>query len=154
MRGENTIYREAIMLPEGTSPRARGKQKRALTWGFVARNIPACAGKTLISPIVSHALQEHPRVRGENPEMNSSDKSLGGTSPRARGKRRAIAWRVSLLRNIPACAGKTAQRHSLQELEPEHPRVRGENRLILWGATATRGTSPRARGKLAFLTFL
>ena len=50
--------------------------------------------------------------------------------------------------NIPACAGKTAP-HAMRSAAPqEHPRVRGENAGLFYKAMLSKGTSPRARGKL------
>ena len=86
VRGENTIYREATMLPEGTSPRARGKLLEAIAPATSARNIPACAGKTKFVHALRSRFTEHPRVRGENRIQRKCQSSVPGTSPRARGK--------------------------------------------------------------------
>ena len=51
------------------------------------RNIPACAGKTVVAVAIRLLLEEHPRVRGENGVVSMFDIRISGTSPRARGKR-------------------------------------------------------------------
>ena len=46
-------------------------------------------------------------MRGENQNLTFGDMGLGGTSPRARGKRANSIHHRLKPRNIPACAGKT-----------------------------------------------
>ena len=112
-----------------------------------AGNIPACAGKTGGFRGVPGSNQEHPRVRGENSGAGISGSWAIGTSPRARGKQRLIHAEPPKVRNIPACAGKTSQRHQQRSHNPEHPRVRGENTSGTISVASSMGTSPRARGK-------
>ena len=87
-------------------------------------------------------------MRGENghgPDFLEQD---GGTSPRARGKHRQVYIKPNIIRNIPACAGKTCLNLHAWWGVAEHPRVRGENRRSRGAGGRCRGTSPRARGKL------
>ena len=125
----------------------RGKQKPALTSGFVTRNIPAYAGKTDQGQQVKTITKEHPRVCGENGSMKPLPHRKAGTSPRMRGKR----WRhhcvVFRWRNIPAYAGKTECGKTLLNQAGEHPRVCGENRIQRKCQSSVPGTSPRMRGK-------
>ena len=100
----------------------------ACRWGGQRRNIPACAGKTLIGARM---------VRRK-----------WGTSPRARGKLLPAIASTESLRNIPACAGKTLHHAGSAGNISEHPRVRGENLANSPWEKAIIGTSPRARGKL------
>ena len=125
----------------------RGKRPSPIGEAPQRRNIPAYAGKTKLRMRFDADEAEHPRVCGEN--IKNGLQTLGdfGTSPRMRGKLNSAATKAGKKRNIPAYAGKTSG-HPRQPPPPaEHPRVCGENRLILWSATATRGTSPRMRGK-------
>ena len=48
MRGENGVHTVLHRQAAGTSPRARGKLQVRCCLNHEARNIPACAGKTLI----------------------------------------------------------------------------------------------------------
>ena len=66
VRGENGSILLTKLSIEGTSPRARGKQQVQHREVHRRRNIPACAGKTQLEKQLSDAMQEHPRVRGEN----------------------------------------------------------------------------------------
>ena len=74
-----------------------------------------------------------------------------GTSPRTRGKHSCYLMLASILRNIPAHAGKTCSNASKPPTNMEHPRARGENVQIKTAGTKRFGTSPRTRGKLAGL---
>ena len=76
------------------------------------------------------------------------------TPPRARGRHAPDQPTRQLLRNTPACAGKTRfsawKRHKLKK----HPRVRGEDESGTYH-TGTHGeTPPRARGRLEAQPFL
>ena len=69
-------------------------------------------------------------MRGENDLYKAGDligEATNGTSPRARGKHGLIWWIMVVLRNIPACAGKTFDPIASERPGQEHPRVRGEN---------------------------
>ena len=91
------------------------------------RNIPAYAGKTTIPERFGGLTKEHPRVRGENPQLPTLVTPKNGTSPRTRGKlTRPHGIRVHN-RNIPAYAGKTPNFPLCSCSATEHPRVRGEN---------------------------
>ena len=114
----------------------------------VERNIPACAGKTHPDLGLCSQIQEHPRVRGENPGDDLGPLHRIGTSPRARGKRSPTMGYPCRRRNIPACAGKTETLPAHSRHSQEHPRVRGENSCTLFACHRSIGTSPRARGKL------
>ena len=110
-------------------------------------NIPACAGKTGVSPERLTPMGEHPRVRGENIDKTPGQTPQKGTSPRARGKRSQWSQTPGGGRNIPACAGKTELLLITAHGIEEHPRVRGENLLRSLWHRHDWGTSPRARGK-------
>ena len=107
VRGENPGISLKTVYKPGTSPRARGKRLGGLPIGWFPRNIPACAGKTAISVLAMAFSPEHPRVRGENPQLRGDATTHNGTSPRARGKRHRVFDKHFRNRNIPACAGKT-----------------------------------------------
>ena len=64
--GENDGQMLRTWLPDGTSPRMRGKLFGQLGKVSGLRNIPAYAGKTSTKPLVSATAREHPRVCGEN----------------------------------------------------------------------------------------
>ena len=126
--GENPDSTLSTALPNGTSPRMRGKRPSFTFYNFDVRNIPAYAGKTSCTPhpqdeprehprvcgenlpCASKALtpiSEHPRVCGENRRFDCDSELTIGTSPRMRGKRPNVCYTIDVVRNIPAYAGKT-----------------------------------------------
>ena len=125
----------------------RGKRGRYREPATPAGNIPAYAGKTLHCMTNEQVEEEHPRVCGENPAKAPYCRRSRGTSPRMRGKRKANPRKVSLMRNIPAYAGKTSCIRPCRSFMAEHPRVCGENAAGLAPKATGRGTSPRMRGK-------
>ena len=131
----------------GTSPRMRGKPIPPHALNVSSRNIPAYAGKTLLSWLVSILNAEHPRVCGENWRYGVHDRARAGTSPRMRGKPEPHEAVTRATRNIPAYAGKTARGGSCCRVTGEHPRVCGENCADLPVPYEHHGTSPRMRGK-------
>ena len=127
--GENAPPSSAAMTAPGSSPRVRGKLRRAI----------CCAASGLA----------HPRVCGENKTLTLGPGKLSGSSPRVRGKRRDPRRRQGRSRLIPACAGKTASSAEPRPRGRAHPRVCGEN-FACWGTRMNRvGSSPRVRGKPA-----
>ena len=85
----------------------RGKPKAGAWLVNAGRNIPAYAGKTGKPHKDSEGREEHPRVCGENEQVETLYYELAGTSPRMRGKPIWAWYRIILGRNIPAYAGKT-----------------------------------------------
>ena len=110
-------------------------------------NIPAYAGKTGTPVFTTILVREHPRVCGENNLESIQQKSVRGTSPRMRGKRRGVVAPFSRKRNIPAYAGKTLLTTGPAHFPWEHPRVCGENSYFYSTSCPHQGTSPRMRGK-------
>ena len=68
--GENRHRNLRLLLPEGSSPRVRGKHQRPHPGHQKYGLIPACAGKTGRIETVTGVLRAHPRVCGENPERS------------------------------------------------------------------------------------
>ena len=149
VRGENGQPHLSGKPHDGTSPRARGKHRSQSRFDVSVRNIPACAGKTIINQVSSDKATEHPRVRGENLFAKAWLHTHQGTSPRARGKLHDERFHPVDRGNIPACAGKTAHQVLCGFATEEHPRVRGENSGVFADLQKISGTSPRARGKRA-----
>ena len=148
-RGENHRPGAYRTTNPGTSPRTRGKQPELIVDEIVSRNIPAHAGKTRHQPFWPVLSSEHPRARGENDAEGGAGFAVLVTSPRTRGKLRALSSGLGGTGNIPAHAGKTAATPIPPRYREEHPRARGEN--LQGGIHPTRrgGTSPRTRGKPA-----
>ena len=107
VRGEHHGLNDFEQCPEGSSPRARGALPLPARSPLGCGIIPACAGSTSRPYPLSWPAGDHPRVRGEHDvHVEISEHDLG-SSPRARGARRAFQrWHVPG-GIIPACAGST-----------------------------------------------
>ena len=105
----------------------RGKRILLRFFFLNLRNIPVYAGKTLVTRGANYGSREHPRVCGENAGSMMAQESVGGTSPRMRGKRQPGLLLLPKPGNIPAYAGKTLTFTALVAPIKEHPRVCGEN---------------------------
>ena len=105
--GENATLDRANARVLGSSPRVRGKPPLEIPSHTDERLIPACAGKTQISPSLRGLNAAHPRVCGENCIHETTEPITLGSSPRVRGKQPAWSSPSQKMRLIPACAGKT-----------------------------------------------
>ena len=146
--GENKRSEFSPAKASGSSPRVRGKhsgRERAEESGGL---IPACAGKTGDGRTITGLAVAHPRVCGENSDGAITALSIGGSSPRVRGKRSAMRDRCRIRGLIPACAGKTASVSVESACVEAHPRVCGENIAFSPSTKSHTGSSPRVRGKL------
>ena len=106
--GENSVWKMAATALTGSSPRGRGKRGGDGGECRDSRLIPAWAGKTVASSVVTICAAAHPRVGGENCPRTSRGRTRRGSSPRGRGKPGRLRPRGDPGRLIPAWAGKTS----------------------------------------------
>ena len=109
--------------------------------------IPAHAGKTSWGRVRPDPRRAHPRSRGENMRLRSSDPEGRGSSPLTRGKPATYQVTAKLGGLIPAHAGKTPCRGEQRHERGAHPRSRGENVHAPTSAPSGYGSSPLTRGK-------
>ena len=145
--GENAVAAGAAASAAGSSPRVRGKRSRRNPRRYRSRLIPACAGKTKMTPMPTRSRWAHPRVCGENLAASKSAWAWMGSSPRVRGKRLLPSHSRNRGGLIPACAGKTDARGTQDKPSEAHPRVCGENCCCFLEEGCCGGSSPRVRGK-------
>src|SRR5690606_29841248 len=112
------------------------------------RFIPARAGNTSSSAGTSSPTPVHPRAGGEHPVAGRQAPAAAGSSPRGRGTRRKAMGLEGHYRFIPARAGNTAPRSTLNKLSRVHPRAGGEHRDSVRVIVKDSGSSPRGRGTL------
>ncbi len=110
MRGERPMERTVWRIDSGSSPHARGTHPADVPEALSNRIIPACAGNAGILTRQNGRCTDHPRMRGERVEEAAKAKSLGGSSPHARGTPPAGERAKHRARIIPACAGNAAWR--------------------------------------------
>ena len=147
--GENRLIRIVRVSRVGSSPRWRGKQRRAENSRADAGLIPALAGKTPPTKRGLGIAKAHPRAGGENDGSGLANRRDFGSSPRWRGK--PIMTKIEKLHGglIPALAGKTSTRSLRAGRLTAHPRAGGENVDARYTDGALVGSSPRWRGKRA-----
>ena len=109
----------------GTSPRVRGKHEHGnpelITYGY----IPASAGEASSPKASPVRRQVHPRECGGSKEFSEAGVSRTGTSPRVRGKQRAVEFSEGCSRYIPASAGEAFVLHLEHTGHKVHPRECG-----------------------------
>ena len=145
-RGEHIMMYRAIVSPDGSSPQARGTHPEYGAALEYARLIPAGAGNTRYRRSPPRSTTAHPRRRGEHPGLARRVARPNGSSPQARGTRRAPAGVSRLPRLIPAGAGNTPKRTGCRARTAAHPRRRGEHKRRDGDFSRNPGSSPQARG--------
>ena len=130
----------------GSSPLARGLLVGDRRGSGNVRIIPARAGFTTCCCCPILALPDHPRSRGVYILFPYTWKSVGGSSPLARGLRDWGASELTALGIIPARAGFTTMRPTAPVSTTDHPRSRGVYCTVVMIRVSFRGSSPLARG--------
>ena len=146
VRGEQGKSIDTTAAVTGSSPRARGTDHPSCRIAFGRRFIPACAGNSSQTKFTSSACPVHPRVRGEQGDVDRRVVAVAGSSPRARGTGGQVLGRAAGGRFIPACAGNRRRVAAWSTAATVHPRVRGEQGTAQMIVGLFVGSSPRARG--------
>ena len=131
---------------EGSSPLARGLRPRRRPTGRGMWIIPARAGFTPPRPPSAPRWGDHPRSRGVYMNSLSSDHSVNGSSPLARGLPWNQATTTITTGIIPARAGFTRTPRPRGGRTGDHPRSRGVYPTATIQAAHLPGSSPLARG--------
>ena len=145
--GENLLTPDSDEARPGSSPRVRGKLAGHHARLESRRLIPARAGKTPGGARRSPCHWAHPRACGENGDGVDDPRGAGGSSPRVRGKRARPLFVALATGLIPARAGKTGRGRWSRSPRTAHPRACGENSVDHSRTRASKGSSPRVRGK-------
>ena len=130
----------------GSSPLARGLRHPNGLVDSTARIIPARAGFTPTPGRRPGSPWDHPRSRGVYSTTARSPAPSAGSSPLARGLRRADQQPAAALRIIPARAGFTGTCATRPPATPDHPRSRGVYSMDAVKWESVGGSSPLARG--------
>ena len=85
IRGEHRLFTEYERRGGGSSPHTRGARDRLVDVGFEFGIIPAYAGSTSISVVLSSSPADHPRIRGEHSTSAEALLMKVGSSPHTRG---------------------------------------------------------------------
>ena len=147
-RGVYLAAEELQAWGAGSSPLARGLQrKRRHSVGW-ARIIPARAGFTFTEFSISARRKDHPRSRGVYDHVCQKTTDHAGSSPLARGLRPDEMRRHNQRRIIPARAGFTRCCLIRGGRRADHPRSRGVYDGPEQAGGDVEGSSPLARGLL------
>ena len=111
---------------------------------------PLARGRPLTTNVGATDTEKHPRLRGEDSLEGSVCIFRSETPPLTRGRRRGDALLNDLLRNTPACAGKTLNHCRRLHGIGKHPRLRGEDQRHRSAPTEAQETPPLARGRLCY----
>ena len=125
-RGEHCALSGSRWIAHGSSPLARGTQKK-------------CTAP-------ESAVQAHPRSRGEHYALPGGVSGFPGSSPLARGTLHQLREAITDRRLIPARAGNTRSSPQGSNSSSAHPRSRGEHQAQILPYPALSGSSPLARG--------
>ena len=112
-----------------------------------AGSIPACAGEAPDGGGVKASGGVYPRVCGGSRRRPSHPSSIGGLSPRVRGKLSRPMMSAIAPRSIPACAGEASPARPAITGHTVYPRVCGGSDWLAMLGGAMTGLSPRVRGK-------
>ena len=145
--GGNLCKHPANAVPQGLSPRGRGKRVNAVVYRAAFGSIPAWAGETAPTLAASPSRRVYPRVGGGNCRRLQGRASLSGLSPRGRGKPRILDGEAHRRRSIPAWAGETLALMGDSNERGVYPRVGGGNLAAPAIRRGLYGLSPRGRGK-------
>ena len=126
MRGEQRPPVGRNRGQKGSPPLARGTVGDSDDRCCTTRITPACAGNRSPEVMCAIRLQDHPRLRGEQPSRKDVYAQIEGSPPLARGTAVYGDFRTGYMRITPACAGNS-DIYRFSPGEPEdHPRLRGE----------------------------
>ena len=151
-RSRGVYLRSAAEPPfgAGSSPLARGLLLYGLAMGRRHGIIPARAGFTRNGKNHHARPRDHPRSRGVYAPFLWPALKMYGSSPLARGLLAPCNLDVALDRIIPARAGFTNHTQPVRSPTRDHPRSRGVYALRYRVPLPGPGSSPLARGLLAW----
>ena len=107
IRGEHPGHADRPASTGGSSPHTRGARFQRRKTHPCCRIIPAYAGSThpRLAPVAGRG--DHPRIRGEHPDIARRARTCPGSSPHTRGAPRHREKSEDMSRIIPAYAGST-----------------------------------------------
>ena len=149
-RGVYANGHPVIVAACGSSPLARGLQPDMVFVVAKAGIIPARAGFTPPPRARRREPGDHPRSRGVYARGCAAWAVRPGSSPLARGLLDGPRGRLRGRRIIPARAGFTPNHENSTIPRQDHPRSRGVYVIVMVTQDTGRGSSPLARGLLAF----
>ena len=124
--GEQDIPCKGGNNDRGSPPRVRGTALAGTQARNIRRITPACAGNSPQGRVALTTEQDHPRVCGEQYNININSGNGKGSPPRVRGTGLRQSIDAYDLRITPACAGNSLESRMTTAEWWDHPRVCGE----------------------------
>ena len=149
IRGEHFDLLRVLDGLAGSSPHTRGAPEHPAWVQRPGGIIPAYAGSTRNSNVLTEMLTDHPRIRGEHGRVLGNIGPGYGSSPHTRGAPSKSPQAGSDRRIIPAYAGSTDYAKRAPQGLKDHPRIRGEHAQGGIGKLKQGGSSPHTRGARA-----
>ena len=146
MCGEQIHSRSSFLLTRGSPPRVRGTDSFKIVLSAYAGITPACAGNRYNPRQRGRAVEDHPRVCGEQCHPHSGGGFPCGSPPRVRGTAGVNVPLLVKYRITPACAGNRIARWICGANIKDHPRVCGEQNVATCLLVPQAGSPPRVRG--------
>ena len=144
--GEQSVRSRALNASKGSPPRVRGTVCDPVLLDLLRGITPACAGNRRAHVSPECALEDHPRVCGEQRQPRTLKRLNEGSPPRVRGTGIISAYQDKSRRITPACAGNRASYLSFPRSPEDHPRVCGEQTARYLHENSFEGSPPRVRG--------
>ena len=143
--GAHSCLLRSSFLASGSSPRMRGSPGALPTLRCPEGIIPAYAGLTDCRSAEYRQRRDHSRVCGAHEISRIASDPQEGSSPRMRGSRNLVRFRLHGVGIIPAYAGLTRKSRASQTSSRDHPRVCGAHVGLLELEAPVQGSSPRMR---------
>jgi len=144
--GEEFGFNSRPHMGQGSPPRVRGGVLEARRTARRAGITPACAGRSVRGVRGVRSSADHPRVCGEELEVDYPERMSAGSPPRVRGGDKWANPCADCRGITPACAGRRVIAPSMLSRCRDHPRVCGEERSLHRPALLAHGSPPRVRG--------
>ena len=146
LRGEQSAEAAQGDISKGSPPLARGTAFLSTVFGFVDRITPACAGNRYSTVLRCRITWDHPRLRGEQMNLQTKGENIQGSPPLARGTATIPCYTSVCAGITPACAGNRLRGVAVKGAERDHPRLRGEQSYSNGKQFNVEGSPPLARG--------
>ena len=146
MRGDPPVKEKAMRQEARSTPHARGStlpKERRCSQGRV---YPACAGIHLLPPPGIYSSCHLPRMRGDPPEISSTNKTHQRSTPHARGSTCKRMCMVIYRKVYPACAGIHPTISIFFISSSRLPRMRGDPPSSVMPPSPPLRSTPHARG--------
>jgi len=147
VRGDGYQFAAGALPKGGSPPRAWGRLPPWRLSGAAWRFTPTCVGTAVPVTLPKRGLSVHPHVRGDGARAVAPAAEVGGSPPRAWGRRALLRVPPRCLRFTPTCVGTALPRNTGRGSVSVHPHVRGDGRAALESAAGHVGSPPRAWGR-------